>query len=151
MLLLVLVLMSLLSAVSAQPKEGNDAIGASYGFIGPEADLDDRTVEYGASWAHWWRDNLTTEVDVTRPRQSGGDYSASIAGAYHLGPLFLLGGAGYQENTEGFDIHAGAGLNFWGGPVNLNFEGRAVIDPSGDGDLSHRTDYRAAGKIRFRF
>jgi len=135
----------------AGAKEGDDAIGVSYGWVSPEVGFDTREVQLGASWAHWWKDRITTEVGLTRRRAAGSDYSATIDGAYHVGPLFIGAGVGYVENAEGANYNGLVGLNFWGGPINLKFEGRYVLDPSGAGDLSERSGYQASGAIRLKF
>lgn len=56
--LLVLLLLPALALAGEPAKEGDDALGISYGLASPDVDFDNRVATLGASWAHWWTDKI---------------------------------------------------------------------------------------------
>jgi hypothetical protein len=149
--LLLLLLLPAVALAGEPAKEGDDALGVSYGVAATDVDFDNRTATLGATWAHWWTDKVTTEVDAFFPRNQPGDWSMSLDAAYHFGPVFLEGGATYLQNDAGFQLNAGPGLNFWAGErVNLVFVGRVIynLDAAAEED---RTTWQTFSSLRFKF
>jgi hypothetical protein len=150
-LLALLILLLLPAVCKAGPaKEGDDALGFSYGLASPDVDFDNRVATLGASWAHWWTDKVTTEVDAFFPRDTPGEWSMSLDAAYHMGPFFLEAGGTYLNQDAGFQINAGPGLNFWAGWLNLAFVGRVIYDID-TGEGPDRTTWQTFASARIKF
>ena len=128
---------------------GDDTVGVTYGATSGEFDFDTNEPIMGASWAHWWTDNLTTEVDVQRGRNAR-EYLGHMDLAYHWGPVFFPVGVSYVENDPGVKANAGVGVNLFAGAVNVSLQARymfALDEP----DEGSRGNMIAFTGIRWRF
>lgn len=149
--LLLSALVSIHPAAAAEPMEGDNLLGATYGYSSRHVSFDERAVNVGLTYERFLVDDFSLEVGAFWPRENPGQEDFSVYGgvAYHFGFLEVPIRGTYAGAVEEWAVSSGAGLNFFAGPLNLRFLG--LVNYSLGTAHEDRTSFTAEMAARFRF